>query len=300
MGATVIHDDQQDVSPELARELLKRQFPSWSDLPLVAVEDGGTDNTMYRLGDELVARFPRRPEFAGQIEKEQQWLPVLASQLPLEIPMPLGIGVGEEVFPWPWSVYKWINGTNATRAALNDLNEAAQQLGEFVRALRKIDATGAPAPGAHNFGRGVPLASRNDAVVASLQQLSESINTDEAATIWQASLAAQPWSAAPQWIHGDLQSGNLLCCDGLLSAVIDFGGLAAGDPACDLAVGWILFDAPARKVYFDTLDVDDVMWQRGRGWALSIAVMQIPYYASTKPHIADAARATIDEIFADR
>ena len=101
------------------------------------------------------------------------------------------------------------------------------------------------------------------------------------------------------WIHGDLQAGNLLARQGELSAVIDFGSLGVGDPACDLMVAWNLFSAGARDTFRAALWVDDASWARGRGWALSVALIALPYYRTSNPVLAGISRSAIDEVLAD-
>ena len=54
-----------------------------------------------------------------------------------------------------------------------------------------------------------------------------------------------------------------------------------GDPACDMIVAWNLLPASARETFRAAVDVDDATWSRGRGWALSMALGQPPYYRNT-------------------
>ncbi|MEQ8960007.1 MAG: phosphotransferase, partial [Coleofasciculus sp. C2-GNP5-27] len=111
-------------------------------------------------------------------------------------------------------------------------------------------------------------------------------------------LQALEWNNKPVWFHGDLLIGNVLFEQGRLSAVIDFGGLGVGDPACDLMIAWSLFSGESRKVFRETLNVDDHTWARGRGQALSQAVIFIPYYLNTNPLGVGYARQMIQEILA--
>lgn len=294
-----MHTDERDTDAGLVRRLLAAQHPRWADLPVVRVASAGTDHALYRLGDAMVVRLPRIAAAAGQVEKEQRWLPVLAPRLPLAIPRPLAQGEPGCGYPWRWSVYGWLEGENAVAAPLGDPLRAGADLGRFVRALRAVDATGAPVPGAHNFFRGVALAVRDAATREALASLDGEIDVLAATAAWDAALRAPSWRAAPVWIHGDLQPGNLLVRDGALAAVIDFGGLAAGDPACDLAVAWSFFTGPAREAFRVAIDADDASWSRGRGWALSIAAIALPYYRDTNPVLAAVSRRAIAEVLAD-
>jgi aminoglycoside phosphotransferase (APT) family kinase protein len=117
---------------------------------------------------------------------------------------------------------------------------------------------------------------------------------------WDEALDAPVWTGPPTWFHGDLSPGNLLCRDDRLAAVIDFGSLGVGDPAVDLIVAWNLLPASARPGFRDAVDVDDATWARGRGWALSIALIQLPYYEHTNPGLTVVARRTVAEVLADR
>ncbi|HEX5096257.1 MAG TPA: aminoglycoside phosphotransferase family protein, partial [Acidimicrobiia bacterium] len=258
-----MHDDEIDSDPELVRALLAAQQPQWAALPIERVESTGTDNAMYRVGDDVVVRMPLRPGRAAEtLAKEHEWLPVLAPQLPLRIPVPLASGEPTDFYPWPWSVYPWLAGEDATTAPL-DLTQAAVDLAQFIRALGAIATTGAPEPSAANFGRGVPLATRDDYTRAAIAASERLIDTEAVTAAWEAALRAPAWGGAPAWIHGDLASGNLLVADGRLSAVIDWGGAAIGDPACDMHIAWEMFDGPSREIFRAETGVDDATWARG-------------------------------------
>jgi aminoglycoside phosphotransferase (APT) family kinase protein len=290
-----MHADEFETDATLVQRLLAAQFPAWASLRIARVESSGTDNAIYRLGDEMAVRLPRIPSAALQVSKEIAWLPRLAPRLPLAIPVPLARGSPGEGYPWDWSICRWLEGDNATIDRLADPHTAARDLARFVVALRGIDASGGPLAGAHNFGRGVPLAERDVPTRAAIDALRGTIDTVAATRAWEAALMASAWSDAPTWIHGDLHSGNLLAVDGRLTAVIDFGGLGVGDPACDLMVAWNLFSADARETFRSTVAVDDATWARGRGWALSFGLIALPYYRDRNPALAKIARHAIDE-----
>jgi aminoglycoside phosphotransferase (APT) family kinase protein len=146
------------------------------------------------------------------------------------------------------------------------------------------------------MGRGVPLAIRDEATRAALAELADDIDTGAAIAVWEDALAAAEWDGPPRWIHGDLHPGNLLVRGGRLTAVIDFGALAAGDPACDLMAAWTYLDAGSRKVFREHLRATDADWSRGRGWALSVTAIALPYYRDSNPILAGIARRTLAEI----
>jgi aminoglycoside phosphotransferase (APT) family kinase protein len=295
----MMHEGEPEIDEALVERLLKAQFPSWAGLPLSRLPSAGTDNAIYRLGDTLAVRLPRIHWAVGQVEKECFWLPRLAPALPLAIPTPRAMGSPGEGYPWHWYVYEWLEGESATRECLADLCAAARALAEFILALQKQDTTGGPSAGAHNSGRGVPLAQRDAATRAAIAALQGRINTDAVTQAWEAALRAPKWSEAPVWVHGDLHSGNLLASQGHLSAVIDFGCLGVGDPAVELIVAWNLFSAEARTVFRATLGVDDATWERGRGWALSVALIALPYYLHTNPMIVASSHHTLSQAIID-
>ncbi len=299
MPSAKMHAHEVDTDPALVSRLLASQFPQWAELPIEPVESSGTDNAIYRLGDDLAVRLPRVHGAAGQPAKEHEWLPRLAPLLPLPVPIPLAKGESGEGYPWSWTVVPWLEGETATLDRIADPREAARTLGEFVAALQRIDPPGGPAPGEHNSSRGVPLAERDHGTRAAIAALGDKIDADAATAAWDAALETPVWPGPPVWLHGDLQSGNLLAVDGRLSAVIDFGCLGVGDPACDVMPAWTYLSADTRDAFRAALPVDDSTWARGRGWALSMGLVALPYYEITNPVLADVARHAIREVLAD-
>jgi len=294
-----LHADEPDIDAALVRRLVRAQFPHWADLSIEAFPSAGTDNAIYRLGQDMAVRLPRLERVVSQIEKEQRWLPVFAPHLPLAVSLPLAAGVPAEGFPWPWSVYRWLQGESAATDRLDDPSEAARALAQFIHTLQSLDTTGGPAPSSENFRRGVPLADRDAATRRAIGELEGRVDTAGATAAWEAALRAPGWDRPPVWIHGDLLPGNLLVHEGRLSAVIDWGGLGVGDPAVDLITAWSLFSAGSREAFRTALDVDDATWARGRGWALSVALIALPYYWDTNPGFAAVARRTLDEVLSD-
>ena len=273
-----MHDDEADTDAALVRRLVAAQFPQWAELAIRPVPDGGTDNALYRLGDGLVVRLPRHERTVGTLEIERRWLPRLAPSLPLAVPAPMAEGEPACGYPWTWSVYGWLDGESATSERIADPREAAVDLAEFVNALQSIDATRGPPPSRHNAFRGVPLATRDESTRASIAALASAVDVHVTTAIWQEALRAPEWQQPPVWIHGDLDARNLLAREGRLSAVIDWGCLGVGDPACDAAVAWKMLDADARDVFRAALSVDDATWARSRGWVLSQALNALSHY----------------------
>jgi aminoglycoside phosphotransferase (APT) family kinase protein len=283
-----MHGDQIDSDVALARSLVAAQFPGWAALPVEEVRSTGTDNALYRLGSDLVVRLPLRPSATAPIEREHRWLPFLAAHLPLEVPVPVARGQATPAFPWPWSVVRWIDGEDATTAEF-DRHRAAADVARVVTALHTLDPTGGPVP-LEGTGRGVPLADRDGLTRWAIGASAARVETGPVTVAWEAALATPAWDRPGVWVHGDVASGNLLFRGGRLTALLDWGCLGVGDPACDLIVAWELFDDDARAVFRSELGVDDATWERGRGWALSTAVLELSYYRDTNPFMADRSR----------
>lgn len=282
----------------LVRTLINNQFPQYKNLEIKPVAHGGWDNRTFHLGDHLLVRMPSAAEYAPKVEKEHKWLPILAPLLPLQIPVPLEIGQPGNGYPWNWSVYRWIDGESAAHAPIDNLKNFANDLAQFLVALQKIDATNGPVPGPHNFYRGGALKVYDAQTRHAIEKLKDTIDTATAVQIWEAALATT-WNKAPVWLHGDISLGNLLVKDGKLHAVIDFGGMAVGDPACDLAIAWTFFTGESRQIFRETLNLDEDTWARGRAWALWKALIIAAGICETNATESKACWRIIDEVIAD-
>ncbi|WP_225801087.1 aminoglycoside phosphotransferase family protein [Streptomyces sp. NK15101] len=279
-----------DIDTALVERLIAAQFPAWAGLPVREVDSAGTDNAMFRLGDEYAVRLPKAEWAVGQAEKEQEWLPRLAPHLTLPVPAPVGRGVPGEGYDRPWSVFAWLDGTDAYDEPIADLAHAAVELGRFGVSLRRVDATGGPAS-----WRGGPVTDwEQGAMRPAIRDLGAdgTIDADAATEAWESVLRLPPWRGAPVWTHGDLLPGNLLTRDGRLHAVIDFGGLGTGDPAVDLMAAWSLLTPDTRPLFREAAQVDDATWARGRGWALCWGVVTEHYYRGRNPVLATVAHRT--------
>jgi aminoglycoside phosphotransferase (APT) family kinase protein len=290
-----MHADEVEVDATLVRRLLAEQLPRWADLPIEPVLSAGTENAIFRLGDDMAVRLPRHPGAAGDAEREHEWLPRIGPRLPLATPVPLAIGTPGQGYPWDWSVARWLPGEVATGERIADPRQAATDLARFVTALRRLDPTGAPPA-----GRGRPLATRDASVREAIVALDGTLDTGAVAAAWEAALEAPAWEGPPVWSHGDLYDGNLLAQDGRLTGVIDWAGAGVGDPACDLIVAWSLFAGEARDAFRAGVEVDDATWARGRGWALSVALIALPYYRDTNPVMVANSEHRISEVLAER
>ena len=186
MATRAMHADEIATDESLVSRLLTDQFPQWADLPVTRVTSSGTDNALYRLGDDLAVRLPRVPSAAGQVEKDQRWLPLLAQHLPLAVPSPLAVGRPGAGYPLTWGVYRWLDGAEATLLA--DPCGAARDLAGFLRALRRVDTSDGPAP--RQAGRGAPLATRDRDTRQAIRQVSDEFAPERVTAAWEESLAA--------------------------------------------------------------------------------------------------------------
>jgi aminoglycoside phosphotransferase (APT) family kinase protein len=277
-------DAQVDSDETLVGRLLLDQFPHWADLPIRRIASDGTDNAMYRLGDDYVARLPLIDWAVAQIDKERLWLPRLAPHLPLAIPEQVAAGRPAHGYPWPWAVYRWIDGANAHPGDLDDAEDAARELAAFVRALRPLDFANVP-----QSSRGRNLAADDDRIRAAIEAVRDEFDARVLLRIWDAAVAAPPWDGLTVLVHSDLSDGNVLHRDGRLCAVIDFSAFGWGEPANDLDPAWGMFTGPSRAVFRAELDPDDATWARARGWAVS-SVYGLVYYRHTNPGIVARCR----------
>lgn len=297
MAPTRMHDDEIEVSSDLVRALLTDQFPQWANRPLERVVSSGTVNAIFRLGDDLSVRLPLSPHAHADLDLEFTWLPRMAPVLPLAIPEPVARGEPGHGYAWEWSVYGWLPGVIATPDRL-DPNRAARDLAEFFAALHRFDTAGGRRLEPNE--RGGVLATRDRDVRYSLERLDGVLDVAAAEAAWERALGAPAFVGQPVWIHGDVWADNALVDDnGLLTAVLDWGGLGVGDPAADLISVWSLLTTESRAVFRDGLEVDDATWERGRGWAIHMAVMALWYYADTNPGIWRNASRQLREVLSE-
>ncbi|OBU07215.1 aminoglycoside phosphotransferase [Morganella psychrotolerans] len=286
------------IDTTLAGKLIAEQCPQWADLPVSPVATSGWDNRTFHLGDEMLIRLPSSADYAGQVSKEQQWLTHLAAELSVLIPAPLAAGKPSEIYPFPWSVYRWITSETAAAHPPEDKIQFARDLAHFLNEFQNIDADGGPSAGPHNFYRGGDLAVYDSETRHALTQLSSQTHCARLEKIWEKGLDSH-WTSPPVWVHGDISAGNLLTADNRLQAVIDFGQLGTGDPACDFVMAWTFFDAQSRRVFFDTLQTDDATRERAMAWALWKALIVSINPHNTNVTEAHQAARTLEHIIAD-
>lgn len=302
--ARALHGDELTIRLSTVRALVDRTLPGCRALPLRRLPASGSTNALFRLGEDLLVRLPRRPGGSATILKEVRWLPRVAAWLPVRVPVV--VAVGEPAFGYPehWSVVRWIDGVTPTAA--DSATELACDLAGVITALRAVpvppDALDDPDL---RWYRGTPLATQDHDTRRAIAHCRSITGLDldltSALAIWDhaMTLPAATRSVPPRWYHGDLVAENLLISGGRLAAVLDFGALSVGDPTVDLIGAWELLDTPARDVLRRAVGADDPTWLLGRAWALSLALRTFPYYWVTMPQRCASRRATIDAILAD-
>jgi len=296
---------KEDITLELVTGLVAEQFPEWAELTIRHVELDGWDNTTFRLGDELAVRLPSHERYVAQVDKEHRWLPKLAGGLPLPIPTPVAKGAPTTDYPLPWSVYRWIDGETAGATEVQDRGRLADDLGGFLMALRGAPTDSGPSAGPHSCDRGGPVGVWDDQTRWSIDLLTGEIDATGALAVWEAALASE-WTGPSVWVHGDVTGSNLLLRDDRLCAVIDFGCMAVGDPACDLTPAWTMFDRSSRQRFLARAGGDEETWARARGWALWKALVSAAGRSTSDPHRTGArfgwrwdALGVVDQVVAD-
>ena len=292
---TGMHADEITVDVGTVRRLLADQLPQWASLPLVRLPPAGTDNQLFRLGDDLLVRMPRVPGPAETVVFEHTWLPRLAEHLPLPVPAPVALGEPGHGYPWQWTVVPWIEGETPTPETF-DPEEWAVSLASFVRACRAIPGMDGPVK---THGRGSPLAAHDDWVREWAPQADQAlVSYDAVMALWEDALAAPAYDGEPRWFHGDLHEGNLLVRDGRLAAVIDWGAAGRGDPAIELNAMWGYLPASVADLYRSELGLDEAAYRRARGFALAPSISALTYYRDTAPWIAEGSLDTLRRLLA--
>ncbi|MBE9159193.1 aminoglycoside phosphotransferase family protein [Nodosilinea sp. LEGE 06152] len=310
-------DAEVVIDVALVRRLLQAQHPDLAHLPITPL-DAGWDNVMFRLGnfrvdtcfesdavagmpqaiscvDCLVVRLPRRQIAAALIDHEQIWLPRLAAQLPIAVPVPYRVGAPACGYPWRWSVLPWLSGCPADLEPPHP--DQANRFGEILRALH----TPAPANAPRNSFRGVPLKDRAAAIAERLARLETKTDliTPTLKTLWQSALIA-PIDTPATWLHGDLHPRNILVEDGLLTGIIDWGDITSGDRATDLAAVWMLFeDGIARREAIAAYgSISEATLRRAQGWAIFFGVVLLDTGLVDHPRHAAIGEQTLRRIAA--
>ena len=282
-----------DLDESLVARLIQAQHPDLADRALTLVTNGW-DNAIYRLGDDLCVRLPRRKVAVELIVNEQRWLPRLAANATVPIPVPVRTGTPEFGYPWPWTIARWYEGTIAAALPVAQRHRIAKALGEFMSGWHRPAPDDAP----RSPVRGIPLPQRDRGV---REGLASGLvpHADVLGPLWDELVATPPWTDRPVWLHGDPHPANFLIADDVTRdeslVVLDFGDLNAGDPASDLAAGWLVFDAEGRETFRRAVKPDEHTWARARGWALALGIA-FQLHSDDNPMMAAIATHTLSEV----
>lgn len=285
-------------TPELARKLILEQFQEFAHLPISEVEKQGHDNRTYRLGNEMLIRMPTAAAYALKVPKEQELLPQLASNLTtVSIPVPIKMGVPSRDYPYPFSIYRWLPGTSINLLTLSpeERVQLALDLVKFLKELQNIRDVDGPKPGQHNWWRGDHISVYDKGAREQIAELEDIIDADSALNFWQRACVTK-WNKPPVWVHGDFAIGNMLVHKGKLSAIIDFGGIAVGDPACDLVIAWNYLGGKARDIFISQMTLDTDTWLRARAWALWKATFELCQLEDKAGSDAELQKRIIGEV----
>lgn len=282
---------------DLAGKLIAEQFPEYASLPIKDVEKQGHDNRTYRLGDHMLIRMPTAADYALKVPKEQELLPQLAKRLSVSIPAPIKMGKPSANYPYPFSIYKWLPGKSINLLTLTDQDkeQLAFDLANFLKELQAITDVEGPEPGQHNWWRGDHVSVYDKGAREQIAELTNVIDASQALALWDKASSTK-WDKKPVWIHGDFAIGNILMDNGKLSAVIDFGGAAVGDPACDLVIAWTYLSGKAREIFISEMDMDADTWLRARAWALWKATFELCQISDKNSPEAGLQKRIIDEV----
>lgn len=291
-----MHANELEINDDLVCSLIKIQCPDRLGLPLKRVKSSGTDNALFRLGQNWIVRLPRLVGSDANINKEYLWVPQLAPFLNISISVPVFKGDSTDFYPSSWMISQWHNGSNPEFEIENEYHDLAKDLANFLNQFHNIPLSNGPAS-----RRGLPLNVVDDEMRMSISQLNhKEVDTKRITEIWEQSLSIPYWNKEAVWIHGDFLPGNILIQNNRLSAVLDFSDVGVGDPACDCVIAWALMNSESRKIFKNHLEnTDENTWLRGRAWALSIAVIMLPYYMHTNPVLVALARHVITHILTD-
>ncbi|MEM9274077.1 MAG: aminoglycoside phosphotransferase family protein [Cyanobacteria bacterium P01_F01_bin.143] len=262
-------ESELEINPALVYSLLQEEHPDLMHLPISQI-DHGWDNAIFRLGDKLSVRLPRRQQAAKLIENEQTWLPKLALQLPIAVPIPYRIGYPTKNYPWNWSILPWLDGVTADQE-----EPAANQAQLWANFLRSLHVTAPPNAPTNPF-RGVALVQRSRTIEQRILRLEQKTNliTQKLKNIWHDAVNT-PIDVTEKWLHGDLHPRNILVKHGAISGIIDWGDITSGDIATDLASIWMLFSEQKvrQQVIEEYGNLSDTTLQRARGWAILFGVI---------------------------
>ncbi|WP_229955125.1 aminoglycoside phosphotransferase family protein [Parasphingorhabdus litoris] len=289
---------QPVINTQLVTRLVAEQFPQWAGLAIKPVKLNGWDNRTFHLGSDMTVRLPSAERYAVKVPIEQKWLPKLAPSLSFPIPKPLAMGQPSCDYPWNWSVYRWIEGDTADILDECHLRQFARDCARFLKELHQINTSEGPLAGPHNFYRGGSLKVYDEETNAAIHKLKGLIDTEAVAASWKQAISSE-WVKEPVWVHGDFSVGNIIVKDRKLAAVIDFGGMGIGDPACDLVLAWTFLTPESRGIFKSHMEMDNETWNRARGWALWKALITLASLEDMESSDASQQKRVISSVLSE-
>ena len=293
-----MHDDQVEVAAGTVRELIADQFPAWAGRDVREVRSAATVNAIFRIGDDLAARFPLRREDPDQLrtwlEAEAAAARELALASPVPTPVPVALGKPGHGYPSPWSVQTWLPGRDATVEDPARSFGFAQDLAALLACLRSADTQG------RRFGdggRGGDLTDHDGWMEICFSNSEGMLDVGRLRHMW-AQMRTLPAVDPDVMCHGDLTPPNVLVEHGRLVGVLDGGGFAAADPALDLVAVWHLLEDEPRQLVCEALRCSEVQWRRGMAWAFQQSMGLVWYYAETNPVMSHWGRRTLSRLVA--
>ncbi|MET7690278.1 aminoglycoside phosphotransferase family protein [Streptomyces sp. NPDC005483] len=291
-----MHDDQVDVTTEIVATLIREQFPQWSGEAIRPLSSTGTVHAIFRIGNNLSARFPLRPADAAEalavLEQEARASAELAQVSRFPVPEPVALGKPGAGYPMPWSVQTWLPGTVASDADPSGSDAFAEDLAAFIAVLRDAETRGRVFSGDN---RGGVLAHHDGWMAKCFEESEGLLDVPRLRHMWS-HFRELPRAGGDVMSHGDLIPGNVLVAEGRLSGVLDTGGFGPADPALDLVSAWHLLQRGPREVLRRTLGCDDPEWERGKAWAFEQAMGVVWYYVESNPTMSRMGRRTLDRI----
>ncbi|MBK3577018.1 aminoglycoside phosphotransferase family protein [Streptomyces sp. MBT65] len=291
-----MHDDQVDVTTEIITALIQEQFPQWSGEAIRPLSSTGTVHAIFRIGNDLSARFPLRladsAETLAVLEQEARASAELARVSRFPVPEPVALGKPGAGYPMPWSVQTWLPGAVASDADPSGSDAFAEDLAVFIAALRAAETRGRLFSGDY---RGGVLAHHDDWMATCFEESEGLLDVPRLRQVW-GRFRELPRTSPDVMSHGDLIPGNVLVSEGRLSGVLDTGGFGPADPALDLVSAWHLLRPGPREVLRRTLACDDLEWERGKAWAFEQAMGLVWYYVETNPTMSGLGRRTLGRI----
>ncbi|WP_435300205.1 aminoglycoside phosphotransferase family protein [Timonella sp. A28] len=286
-----------ETSANLVHQLVREHLPAFAGFP-VSLAAQGWDNIMFRVGAHHAARFPQRMEALPLLHNEIKWLATAAAPLTVSVPTISHVVAPSSLFPHPWTVVTWIDGSRGLAQSPQSRDVIVRELGQQLAALHRPAPQNAP----RNPYRGGPLTERNTVMRERTRSLPE---LNALNTVWEAALSAPEWKHDGWWCHGDLHPGNyVLHEDHKLAGIIDFGDLCAGDPALDLMTAWTSFTETGRSQFFDSyfaacdkrIREDSGIIDRARGWAALSMVSGVLTSPLSTPDFVDMAQWTLNQL----